>query len=79
MSQIIEAIFQNGTFRPLGEVDPAFYEGEEVVINVESRQKGVNPIMKLAENFYEGLSEKDIDDIERIALNRSNFFGERDL
>ncbi len=39
----------------------------------------MNPseIMKLAEKIYEGLSVEDIDEIERIALNRSNFFGER--
>lgn len=28
---------------------------------------------ELAKNFYEGLSEEDIDEIERIALDRSNF------
>ena len=31
-------------------------------------------MLKLAENVYEGLSEKDIEEIERIALDRSNFF-----
>lgn len=36
-----------------------------------------NEIMKLAENIYEGLSEEDIAEIERIALDRSNFFGGR--
>ena len=36
-----------------------------------------NEILKLAENFYEGLSEEDINEIERIALDRSNFFGDR--
>lgn len=34
-------------------------------------------MLKLAEKVYEGLSEDDIDEIERIALDRSNFFGER--
>ena len=39
----------------------------------------MNPdaLLKLAEKIYEGLSEEDIDEIERIALDRSNFFGER--
>lgn len=38
----------------------------------------MNPdeIMKLAENFYEGLSEKEIEEMEKIMLDRSNFFGE---
>ena len=41
--------------------------------------ESMNPdaLMKLAEKIYEGLSEEDIDEIERIALDRSNFFGER--
>lgn len=34
-------------------------------------------LIKLAGQVYEGLSEKDINEIERIALNRKNFFGER--
>ncbi len=33
-----------------------------------------NEIMNLAKNFYGGLSEEDIAEIERIALDRSNFF-----
>ncbi|MGI8884019.1 MAG: AbrB/MazE/SpoVT family DNA-binding domain-containing protein [Pyrinomonadaceae bacterium] len=33
-----------------------------------------NEILKLAENIYEGLSEEDIEEIEKIALDRSNFF-----
>ena len=36
-----------------------------------------NEIMKLAEKIYEGLSEEDIEEIEKVALDRSNFFGER--
>ncbi len=35
-----------------------------------------NETMKLAENFYEGLSEQEIEEIEKVALDRSNFFGE---
>ena len=77
MTQTIEAVYQNGMFRPLTPVGDDFIEGEEVVINVESRDKEVNPILKLAENFYEGLSEEDIEEIEKIALDRSNFFGDR--
>jgi len=36
-----------------------------------------NKIIELAENFYEGLSEEDIAEMEKIMLDRSNFFGER--
>ncbi len=37
-------------------------------------QMNPNEILKLAEKIYEGLSEEDIEEIEKIALDRSNFF-----
>ncbi len=33
--------------------------------------------LKLATRVYDGLSDEDIDEIEQIALDRSNFFGTR--
>lgn len=77
MTQTIEAIYQNGMFKPLGPVSKDLSDGEKVKLVVETEEE--NPIMKLAENFYDGLSEEDIDEIEKIALDRSNFFGDRKL
>jgi predicted DNA-binding antitoxin AbrB/MazE fold protein len=77
MSQTIEAVYQDGVFRPLRPLSPEPVDGAQVLINVESRDERRNRIMDLADNFYEGLSEEDIDEIEKIALDRSNFFGER--
>ena len=79
MTQTIEAVYQNGMFRPLRDLEPELEEGEKVVINVESYSENAKMLMKLAENFYEGLSEQDINEIEKIALDRSNFFGDREL
>lgn len=75
MTQTIEAIYQNGMFKPLNPVSESIIEGAKVKLVMEVED--INPIMKLAENFYEGLSEEDVDEIERIALDRSNFFGDR--
>ena len=75
MTQTIEAIYQDGMFKPLNPISESISEGEKVKLVVEIEE--ANPIMKLAENFYEGLSEEDVDEIERIALDRSNFFGDR--
>ena len=36
-------------------------------------------ILDLAGQVYAGLSEQDIDGVERIALDRSNFAGSRQL
>ncbi len=79
MTQTIEAIYQNGMFKPLNPISEEIAEGEKVKLVVETEQENeeVNPIMKLAENFYDGLSEEDIKEIEKIALDRSNFFGDR--
>ncbi len=77
MTQTIEAIYQNGMFKPLSPVSEEFSEGKKVRLVVETEEE--NPIMRLADNFYEGLSEEDIDEIEKIALDRSNFFGDRKI
>jgi len=77
MTQTIEAIYQNGMSKPLNPVSEELSEGKKVRLVVETEAE--NPIIKLAENFYEGLSEEDIEDIEKIALDRSNFFGDRKI
>ena len=81
MTQTIEAIYQNGIFKPLNPISEEITEGEKVklVVETEAENEEVNPIMKLAENFYEGLSDEDVAEIEKIALDRSNFFGDRKI
>lgn len=79
MTQIIEAIYQDGIFKPLNAISKEIAEGKKVKLVVETEDDEINPIMKLAENFYEGLSNKDVEEIEKVALDRSNFFGDRKL
>lgn len=77
MTQTIEAIYQNGMFKPLEPVSEEITEGKKVRMTLESENEEMNPIIRLAQNFYEGLSKEEIDEIEKIALDRSNFFGDR--
>lgn len=81
MTQTIEAIYQNGIFKPLNPVSEEIAEGKKVklVVETETDNEEENSIMKLAENFYEGLSEEDIQEIEKITLDRSNFFRDRKI
>ena len=81
MTQTIEAVYQNGMFKPLNDISDEIAEGAKVklVVETERENEETNPIMKLAENFYEGLSEEDIAEIEKVALDRSNFFGDSKL
>lgn len=79
--QTIEAIYQNGMFKPITPISEEIAEGEKVklVVETETENEEVNPITKLAENFYEGLSEEDVEEIEKITLDRSNFFGDKKI
>ncbi len=79
MTQTIEAVYQNGTFRPLKALSPDFIEGETVRLTVTDKKLSPEEMLSLAGQVYEGLSETDIDEIEKIALDRSNFFGDRKI
>lgn len=72
-TQKIEAVFQNGIFRPVEPANLTIKEGQRVKIVVEMEE--LPHILKLATNVFAGLSNKEIDEIEQIALDRSDFFG----
>ena len=75
MKQVIDAVYENGTFRPMQPNTIEISEGTHVRITVDDETEPV--VLKLATCVYDGLSEEDIDEIEQIALDRSNFFGTR--
>ncbi len=79
MTQTIEAIYQNGMFKPLSPVSEEIVEGKTVEITIKEKRLSPEEMLELASHVYEGLSEEDIDEIERIALDRSNFFGDRKI
>lgn len=72
MAQTLEADFENRTFVSLvGSAD-----GQPVRPTVET---GATPgdVLALAEQVYAGLSDEEIDDVERISLHRHACFGDR--
>jgi len=73
--QIIEAVFENGTFRPLEPGPVPLASGQRVRLTVEADPSAA--ILESAAQVYEGLSESDIDEVERIALDRRDFFETR--
>ena len=75
MKHVIDAIYENGTFRPMQPNIIEISEGTHVRITVDDETEPVS--LKLATCAYDGLSDEDIDEIEQIALDRSNFFGTR--
>lgn len=76
MKHPIEAVFENGVFRPLK--PPDIQDGQQVLLDVEPcSQKPAEDLLALAARVYQGLSENDIDEIESIALDRRHFFNEK--
>lgn len=76
MKQTINAIYENGVFRPLK--SPAISKGQQVRLIVETTSDPTpEELLELAAQVYQGLSAEQIDEIEQIALNRRDFFAEK--
>ncbi len=72
MKATIDAIFEDGVFKPVQQ--PEIPEGEHVQLTVE-RVAGIDEDpLELAARVYRGLRPEEIDEIERMALDRSHFF-----
>ncbi|MFB3132625.1 MAG: antitoxin family protein [Rhodothermales bacterium] len=75
-TQKVDAIFEDGSFKPLMPLDPVPKEGQHVRIVIEPLD-GAEQLLDLTTQVYEGLSDEEIDEIEEIALDRSTFFVDR--
>ncbi len=74
MARMIEAIYEQGVFKPLQPVQ--LTEGQKVALSVEPiAMTAAEAEAQLREwqKVYEGLSEEDIAEVEAMALDRSNF------
>jgi predicted DNA-binding antitoxin AbrB/MazE fold protein len=71
----MDAVYENGVFRPLQSEVLAIAEGKRVRITVDD--EGEPQALRLAVSVYDGLSDHDIREIEGIALDRGTFFGPR--
>jgi predicted DNA-binding antitoxin AbrB/MazE fold protein len=75
MQRAIDAIYENGIFRPIRRERLAIAEGKRVRITVDD--EGDPEVLRLAVSVYDGLSDGEITEIEGIALDRRSFFGQR--
>ncbi len=76
MKQTVDAVYEEGVFKPLK--SPKLPEGQHVRLEIETPPaKSSDDLLELAAKVYEGLSDEQIDEIEKIALDRRNFFGDR--
>ena len=76
MTQTVEAIYEHGTFRLLQAPRVPLVDGQQVRLTVEIEDSS-DDVLALAEQVYAGRSDEDIDDIERIAMDRRSFFTDR--
>lgn len=69
MVRTVEAVYEKGTLRPLEPLDLA--EGQHVRLQLE-----VEDPIELAGRVYDGLLDEEVDEIERIALDRRGWHRE---
>lgn len=74
MSQVIDAVFSDGSFKPLNGARVPLAEGQRVRLIVETPPDSDKDLVELAGQVYEGLSDEQVHQIEKIAADRSNFF-----
>ena len=77
MRQTVEAIYESGGFRLIDPANLQLFEGQKVRLIIEPPDQSATSPFDLASQVYEGLSDNQIEEIERIALDRDDFFGER--
>ena len=77
MAQVFNAVFEDGSFKPEDNGSLPFSEGQRVKLTVEVPPETQDDLIELAGQVYEGLSDKDVDEVEHIALDRSSFFHDR--
>ena len=77
MTKNLDAVYENGTFRPTGDADITLPDGARVRLTVERISQNVEEnVLDLTAKVYAGLSDEEVADIERIAIDRTSFFSQ---
>jgi predicted DNA-binding antitoxin AbrB/MazE fold protein len=75
MKETLDAVYSKGVFKP--KKRPNIPEGKKVRITVErDTAPSKEDLLKLAARVLEGISEKEMDEVRRTALDRRDFFGD---
>ncbi len=74
-TETLEAIFDHGIFRLVQPSSLPLRDGQRVRLVVET-EESPDAILALAASVYDGLSPQDITEVEQIALQRRDFFGD---
>ena len=71
MPRTIEAVYEDGVFKPAIALD--IPEHKKITLTIEEETEKLSGIMYLASKVYDGFSSKDIEEVEQIAFDRSRF------
>jgi predicted DNA-binding antitoxin AbrB/MazE fold protein len=72
MQQILEAVYENGIFRPL--TTPQLAEGQLVQLVLQPQPaSSPDDILAIAASVYHELSDDEINEVEQIAYDRTHF------
>jgi predicted DNA-binding antitoxin AbrB/MazE fold protein len=72
MARVIDAIYENGTLKPLEALDLPEHQRVRITIH-EPIVEGPDETLEAWHQVYEGCTAEDIAQIEAIALDRSRF------
>ena len=72
MEQVLEAIYSNGVFTTLETPSLPENQHARLTISVSTPEEPEEALLAW-QQVYSGLSEDDIAEVERVALNRSDF------
>jgi predicted DNA-binding antitoxin AbrB/MazE fold protein len=72
MKQFVEAIYEDGVFRPVLPLELPVGERVRVEIDVQPKVD-VAAMLADFQKVYDGFSSKEIDELEKVVLDRSNF------
>lgn len=75
MEQTLEVIYEDGVFRPVTPPDTSIAEGQRLWVRVADKPESV---LDLLGQVYDGLPEEEIQEIEKVMLDRSHFFSVRE-
>jgi predicted DNA-binding antitoxin AbrB/MazE fold protein len=76
MKQTLDAVYENGVFKP--SLPPNLPDGQHVRLEIETpSEENPEDLLELASQVYDELSNSQIEEIEQIALDRRDFFRNR--
>ncbi len=73
MDRVVEAIYENGVLTPLETLDLNERQRVRITVHDLDSEKSPEAVLEAWHAVYEGCEAEEIEQIERVALDRSRF------